>query len=488
MMPRFLAFVSILCLALAQPALPQETPAPTPPSGTTTGAPAATGPAATTATTPTTQTPVATAATGATAPTVTQPHVDSISPAAPVIQPNEPLTLIGSGFQDKIVVTLTDPQGNSTPAQVLSTDPKRLVIVATLGSPGFWKISAHNPNGQESPQLSFPVANTTPFSLPGAIAFLLTAIGVSYLLYRLLKFMLVDVKTSQDKGQWSLGDALSEESAYQPKEIKQKSDIITFASTSRLIALIGLMGILAIVIGFGYSIMWNLYVYGTVPDLSEVRSFLYGSACLFAPYLANQISSAFTPSAKTKGGDAPGVAITGIAPAEPETDPAAQSLHVIGTGFESGLTLTLTDPAATTQTVSGADITAVATSLVSANVTMNLPGAWKISAANSGAAASSPFLFTVFGPPAITAVAPAAPTQNAAAAQPLTFAGTGFISGLKVVLTSPTAGAAPVTVKADTVTSTSVAVQATINAAGQWSAIVTNPHDKASAAFNFTVA
>lgn len=442
---RFLAFVSFFCLAAAQPALPQAAPA------------------------------------------IPQPHIDSIRPEAPVIQPNEPLTLVGSGFQDKVAVTLTDPEGNSTPAQVLSIDPKRLIIVATLGSAGAWKVSARNPNGPESPQLSFPVANTAAFNLPGALAFLLAALVATALLAGLLAFMLRDVKKAQDLNQWSLGDALSEESAYQPKEIKQKSDVILFASTSRLIALIGLMGILAVVVGMGYSIMWNLFVYGTVPDLSQVRSFLLGSATLFAPYLANQISSAFTPSAKVAaGGDAAGVAITGIAPAEPGVDPAAQTLHLIGTGFQPGLSLTITDPAGAAQTVSGADITANAPTQVSASVTMNLPGTWKISAANPGGAACSPLMFTVFGPPTITGVTPAGLRVNAAGTQPLTFAGTGFISSLKVVLTPP-AGAAPITVKADSVTSTSVAVQAALTATGPWSAVITNPHGHASAARDFTV-
>ncbi len=115
----------------------------------------------------------------------------------------------------------------------------------------------------------------------------------------LLVLMFVVVARSLVKGKWSLREALSEESSVQPN----KDEVKLLASTSRFIALFGLLGILTIVLGVGYTIIWNLLLYQKPPDLSEVRSFLYGAACLFAPYLANQLRATFEKSPDKTGAD-----------------------------------------------------------------------------------------------------------------------------------------------------------------------------------------
>jgi hypothetical protein len=101
---------------------------------------------------------------------------------------------------------------------------------------------------------------------------------------------------------WSIAKALSEECRSQPKEIT-KDNLIMIASSSRLIALFGLAGILTIVLGFGYAAIRHLVMCGNVPDLSGVRNFLFGSATLFAPYLANQVREAFTQARTGKQGN-----------------------------------------------------------------------------------------------------------------------------------------------------------------------------------------
>lgn len=105
---------------------------------------------------------------------------------------------------------------------------------------------------------------------------------------------------------WTLADALSEESPHQPAVISQKSDVILLASSSRLIALAGLMGILTVVLGLGYFIVWSLFMTGSCPDLKNLSSFLLASASLFAPYLANQLREAISPSEKKDKGIAAG--------------------------------------------------------------------------------------------------------------------------------------------------------------------------------------
>jgi hypothetical protein len=108
----------------------------------------------------------------------------------------------------------------------------------------------------------------------------------------LLTFALVNISR---KKMWSLSDALSEESSVQPSaaEIRGKANVILFASTSRLIALVGLLAAVPTVIGVGYAIAWNLIVNGYCPDLGGVRALLIGISLTFAPYLANQVRSIF---------------------------------------------------------------------------------------------------------------------------------------------------------------------------------------------------
>ena len=94
---------------------------------------------------------------------------------------------------------------------------------------------------------------------------------------------------------FSLADALSTPSPVQPK-IERAEDVLLIGSTSRLIAFIGLLGILCLAVGVGFSIVFSILVKGTTPDLKPVSWFLASMASLFAPYLANQVKEAVTHS------------------------------------------------------------------------------------------------------------------------------------------------------------------------------------------------
>jgi hypothetical protein len=422
---------------------------------------------------------------------VPTPKLSAITPAAPLIGPNQSLTLTGSDFQDKLAVTLIDPQGNPydlPSADIVQVKSQRVVVVATLGIGGRWKVTATNPGGKASDALEFSVANSPAICLksPRVYAFGVAALITTALLAFLFIVMLLDMNKALKANQWSLADALSEESAYQPKVINRKQDVIMVASTSRLIALLGLLGILTTVLGIGYSIMWNLFIYGTIPDLTQVRSFLFGSACLFAPYLANQVGWMFSPSGTPKPAEAatPSTAITGVAPAQLRSKPTVQTVSLTGTGFQSGLAVTLTDPQDTPRTLAATEIVSVDPTLVAASLVLDTPGSWKVAVANPAAAPTSVFLFTVFGPPAINQTDPGALTHNAAAAQQFTFVGTGFMSGLTLTLTGPN-GAVPSFI--NSLDSTHVVVTATLADAGAWNVVITNPGNYASPQFGFTV-
>jgi len=422
------------------------------------------------------------------------PKILAIVPAAPLILPNQPLVLTGSDFKDGVTVTFTDTANNSYSADVQTPiKPDRLVVVATLGVAGKWTVTATNKGGDKSSDpLSFAVANgpRPKFLSPEFIAFVLCAFVSTVLLGVTISFVLIKINAAQASG-WSLTEALSEESIFQPKVITQKSDVITYASTSRVIALIGLMGILSIVVGVGYTIIWNLTIFGTVPDLSQVRSYLYGAACLFAPYVANKLSSAFTPSAKPQSDDNPATtAVTGVAPATPMANPAAQQLRITGSGFQPGLNLSLTDPQSAAHAVAAADTTEVVPTLITANVTLNTPGSWKVVVANPAASPMAPFGLSVLGPPTVNAANPAAApgplTHNAANPQKILLGGSGFVSGLTVQL-SPPGGGAALSPSAESITSQQVTVSALLSVPGNWQTVITNPGNQPSAPFTFPV-
>lgn len=97
---------------------------------------------------------------------------------------------------------------------------------------------------------------------------------------------------------FSLSDALSSPSPVQPK-IEKPEDILMLGSTSRLIAFVGLLGILCLAVGVGYSVVFSILINGQAPDLKQASWFLAAMASLFAPYLANQVKEAITHSKGT---------------------------------------------------------------------------------------------------------------------------------------------------------------------------------------------
>jgi hypothetical protein len=115
---------------------------------------------------------------------------------------------------------------------------------------------------------------------------------VTIFLFLFLIITFVALLRSKD---WSLADTVSEEASPQPAVLPadREGKPIMVASTSRLVALLGLLGILSMFLGVGYYILWSLFCKNTVPQLWEIMRFFYGGAAMFAPYAVNQIRTAF---------------------------------------------------------------------------------------------------------------------------------------------------------------------------------------------------
>ena len=123
------------------------------------------------------------------------------------------------------------------------------------------------------------------------------------------------IRAALSNTNWNLGDALSEEveislttNADGKKEVRLdasgKPTMVTemSASVSRLIAMMGMMVILFMFIGFGTFTLYSYSMTGEMPLSTDmVIKFLAGGLTLFAPYLVNKFASIFeTLSPKAK--------------------------------------------------------------------------------------------------------------------------------------------------------------------------------------------
>ena len=97
---------------------------------------------------------------------------------------------------------------------------------------------------------------------------------------------------------WQLGDALSEEAGNQPDPLPVGTKPIMVASSSRLIALLGLLNILGVFLGFGYYFLYSAFSgvdsATLLNNMKSVIYYLFSGAVMFAPYLANQLRDAFS--------------------------------------------------------------------------------------------------------------------------------------------------------------------------------------------------
>lgn len=74
------------------------------------------------------------------------------------------------------------------------------------------------------------------------------------------------------------------------------------ASSSRLIATLGSVAILLLYLGFGVFALFDFGLTCTLPaTLGTITNFLYAGLALFAPYVANKVSSLFRPGPKGPG-------------------------------------------------------------------------------------------------------------------------------------------------------------------------------------------
>ena len=120
--------------------------------------------------------------------------------------------------------------------------------------------------------------------------------SVYVLVFFSLAFVMGRLAKTPDGLNWRLSEALSEEATEETGGVKT---VRLVGSTSRLIALFGLIVILVLFLSFGVIAIWSFGRTGKIPpDLAELAKYLLGGAALFIPYGINQIRAAFDNVAK----------------------------------------------------------------------------------------------------------------------------------------------------------------------------------------------
>jgi hypothetical protein len=130
--------------------------------------------------------------------------------------------------------------------------------------------------------------------------FIYIIIGIIFLLTPFLGLILIQRALSDSK--FSLADALSEEVTITSKDAAGNSAEITElrASSSRMIAFIGMLLILLMFMGFGIFSLYSFAKTGVMPETDNIINFLVAGLTLFAPYFVNQFASLFEKLAPKK--------------------------------------------------------------------------------------------------------------------------------------------------------------------------------------------
>ncbi|HMT09438.1 MAG TPA: M23 family metallopeptidase, partial [Pyrinomonadaceae bacterium] len=183
------------------------------------------------------------------------------------------------------------------------------------------------------------------------------------------------------------------------------------------------------------------------------------------------------------------VSISSIAPSTPTVNNSDQNIVVNGTGFVSGLTVTVFIPGGTQVTLSGTQIQSVSSTSFTMTITLNVVGTYGIRVNNPNGNLSNTFSFNTqaAAPPVVNSVNPSSPTANPID-QNIAVNGSNYQQGLTVTVTFPNGGTATLGgTQIQNVTSSSFVMRITLASAGTWCIRVNNPNGGQSSTFCFTV-
>ncbi len=189
--------------------------------------------------------------------------------------------------------------------------------------------------------------------------------------------------------------------------------------------------------------------------------------------------------------------VSGLAPTVSSLDPSTplasntdQIVTVNGSGFQNGLTVTVSLPSGITSVLSGTQIQDVTPTSFKMRITLGSPGNWSLRVNNPDKQVSGWLPFSVqsnIQNPAVFSMFPSTPFAGAYD-QDVVVSGANFQNGLKVRINFPNGGSGILQgEQIQNLTPTSFIMRATLNEVGNWSIQVENPDGGLSPAYQFNV-
>jgi hypothetical protein len=175
-------------------------------------------------------------------------------------------------------------------------------------------------------------------------------------------------------------------------------------------------------------------------------------------------------------------------PAPPTSSP--QAITVGGRNFVDHLTLSIVTPSGAVMQYADEAITYRRDTSVQAMVTLAVAGTYRVTVTNPDGKASSPFTLTAKSPAAGPSISAIEPQDLARSTNPqtLTVIGAQFVPGLTAMITDPAGTVITINGSAvGQVSPTSVSLTATLEIAGNYEIVVTNPSGGVSNPFGFKV-
>lgn len=186
-----------------------------------------------------------------------------------------------------------------TPTQHAGTGASAAKAVAAPAAP-----VASDAAPAAAPTGSAPAADAKGAGPVVAAAVLICTLSLIVLGFGLVAHGLFRTRQYHGERDWRFADALSEEATL-TNSLGRPATVLV-ASSSRLIAVFGMIVILALYLGIGLLVLWSMASTGEAPGgLEALLTFMVGGGSLFVPYLFNQIKASLEKKpAAGSGGDA----------------------------------------------------------------------------------------------------------------------------------------------------------------------------------------
>jgi hypothetical protein len=456
--------------------------------------------------------------------------ITSLNPSQPkVSQTDQPLTFIGSGFQQGLAVRLClnnvcFPPLSGAQIPQIAVDGTSLQAVAKLGSAGQWTAQVINPDKTASTPFAFTVAgpfaihvnpasgvvNTTQFLVSGEGASkggTITAVS-TWPDGSIHKFSAL----ADNAGAFTFGpftqsltgtfteiytDATTQVQAAPltytvaaansiPAIVSLNPATPTASSVAQSITLSGSGFAAGALVKFSTGTLTiNLVPVAITPTQIQL-SIALASAGTWTAQVVNPgggASATFPFTVQPAGST---VVLSSITPSIPIASGANQPLVLNGNGFQPGLLIRLAN-GTSTFTLSGAQIVSVTSGQINTVAILSTAGSWTATVVNPNGSTSNPLQFIVNGPgtsPIISSISPSIPAPLPKD-QDILVQGSGFQNGLTVTITFPGGSTTLSGTQIQSVTSTSFHLLVTLGIAGSYTLRINNPDGLQSNSFTF---